>query len=171
MTEYLADCCQSVRTVIISVPLAALVPGWVETTQTSFQLRDEAEAQRQAALLPMSASVSSRILPWMFSQITALETADSSDIWNATSFTQGPCNSSNLSQLPVGEFTDAISGSCSDLNQLQTQHTFACPNTGICELPSSVSATLSSTRQNLIATFSGAGFVSDFNSHDERWMR
>lgn len=156
---------------VLAVPLAILTPSWVSTTQGSLELRQAAGAQRDAAIVSASSLVSSQIVPWMLNQVTQLETADDPESWHNTSFSEGPCNSTNLSNLPAGKYADAISTSCSELGDIQISFSADCASANACVVSDAALSRLSSTRQALLATFSEAGFVSDYKAYDERWMR
>lgn len=156
---------------VLVIPMAILVPKWVSTTQDSFQTRAAAGAQRESAILGASALVSSHIVPWVLNEVQRLETVEDPAQWNFTSFTQGPCDSTNLSNLPVGTHADAIASSCLELLQIQTDFSDDCVSTTSCRVPDAALNRLSLVRHTLANAFSGAGFVSDYRAYDERWTR
>ncbi len=156
---------------VLAIPTAILVPKWVSITQDSFEVRAAAGAQRESAIIGASALVSSHIVPWMLNEVQRLETAEDPAQWRLTSFTQGPCDSTNLSNLPVGTHSDAIARSCSELLQIQTDFSNDCVSATSCRVTDAALNRLSLVRHSLVDAFTGAGFVSDYQAYDERWTR
>lgn len=152
---------------VLAVPLALLVPSWVETTRGSFQERRAADELRDATLISSSVSVPAQITPWMMDQIERMEDADSPDEWHLTSFTEGPCDANNLSQLPAGQFADVIASSCSNLKTIQTDHSAECPSAQACNFSVRSADRLNGVRTNLIDTFAEAGFVIPYVRDEE----
>ncbi len=156
---------------LLAIPLSILVPKWVVITQESFGYRAAAGEQRETALLPASALVSSHMLPWIRNEIRRLESAETPEEWNFTPFTEGPCDSTNLSDLPAGKYADAIASTCEGLLQIQREFSSDCRIETSCDVSTAALERLSSTRKTLNDTFAGAGFVSDYNAYDTRWTR
>lgn len=152
---------------IAAVPLGLLVPSWVETTQKSLQDRSDAEALRDASLLSSSVIVPSQITPWMLGQIQRMENATNPAEWNRTSFTEGPCNPGNLSQLPRGQYADAIAASCADMMAIQEEHASDCRSIQACNISSVAQGRLESVRANLLQAFSDAGFVLPYSKEEQ----
>lgn len=153
---------------VLIVPLALLVPSWISTTQGSFQSRSESEAfQNRFGLLSSSVLVPSLIVPWMLDQVEDMEVADSPTDWHLTSFTAGPCDENNLSQLPEGQFADAIANSCTSMNQIQIDHSSECPSIQVCNISDRALERLAGVRTDLLNTFSDADFVIPYRPGEE----
>lgn len=154
--------------VVAAIPLAIFAPGWVETTRQSFEDRNAADALRDSQLISSSVLVPSQIAPWMLDRIEVMESADSPARWNQTSFTEGPCNSRNLSQLPAGQFSTAIVEGCGDLAQIQADHASECRSIQVCNISDTALARLDGVRINLLEAFSEAGLVIPYSREEER---
>lgn len=152
---------------VLAIPLALLVPSWVETTRGSFQERQAADDLRDSTLISSSVQVPAQIAPWVLDQIEHMEDAGGPLTWHLTSFTEGPCNANNLSQLPAGPFADAIATSCVSLNQIQIDHADECLSVEACNFSSSVAERLDGVRVTLLDTFAEAGLVIPYTIRDE----
>lgn len=152
---------------VLVIPLALLVPSWVETTRGSFQDRRAADELRDSTMISSSVQVPAQIAPWVLDQIEHMEDAGGPLTWHLTSFTEGPCNATNLSQLPAGPFADAIATSCVSLNQIQIDHADECPSVAACNFSSSVAERLDGVRVALLDTFAEAGLVIPYKRDEE----
>ena len=152
---------------ILAIPAALLVPSWVQTTRDSLQRRADADAQREQIIVSASVLVPSQIVPWMLNEIEQMEGATNPSTWNEVDFTQGPCNATNLSQLPVGKYADAIATACADLNETQTEYARTCVSVATCAIPEEGLAELAAVRTGLVDAFSDAGFVLEYQDEEE----
>ncbi len=153
---------------VLAIPMAILVPSWVDTTRQSLEDRSEAEAFREEfGLISSSVLVPSLIVPWMLDQIERMEQADSPADWSFTTFVAGPCDSTNLSQLPAGDFADSIDRSCKDMAQIQVDHADECPSIQVCNFSSRAMTRLDGVRTHLLDVFSDANFVIPYLREEE----
>lgn len=152
---------------VSAVPLALLVPSWVDTTRKSLQDRNASDALRESQLISSNVLVPSQIAPWMLDRIEIMERADSPAAWNRTSFTEGPCNTENLANLPEGPFADAIGVSCTDMQTIQTEFSSDCRSVQVCEISDAALARLDVVRVELLDAFADAGLVIPYTRDEE----
>ncbi len=152
---------------VAAIPLALLVPSWVDTTRNSFEDRRAADRLRDSTILSASVLVPSQIAPWMIDQIERMEAADNPADWNFTSFVAGPCDRNNLTQLPPGKFAVAISNSCINLHEIQADHADECPSIQVCNLSDRAMNRLDGVRVSLLNTFADANLVLPYEQEEE----
>ena len=153
---------------VSAIPLALLVPSWVNTTRQSFQDRNAADSLRDAQILSSSVLVPSQIVPWMLDQIERMETADSPADWHYTSYVAGPCDSHNLSQLPAGRFADSIADTCRGLLEIQLDHGDECTAIQTCRFSPEAGTRLAAVKQSLLDVFADADFVLPYIQEEEQ---
>jgi hypothetical protein len=151
----------------LGVPLAMLLPSWVSTFQESLERRQRGEEFRDRGLVSANVLVPSQIAPWMLNEIDRMEGADSPASWKATDFKKGPCDEANLSQLPAGQYSDAVAASCADLHDIQTEYARNCISVATCAIPEVALKQLETVRDELLVAFSDAGFVLPYSDEEQ----
>ena len=92
------------RNGFFSIPIGIILPGVIDTASTSFRERSESQQQFLDSLVPEALAQPIQITPWLRQRMVGMANADSHAEWFAVSFTSGPCNPGNLSQLWTGGF-------------------------------------------------------------------
>ena len=151
----------------LGVPLAMLLPSWVSTFQDSLDRRQRGEEFRDRTLVSANVLVPSQIAPWMLNEIGRMEGADSPASWKATDFTKGPCDAVNLSQLPAGQYSDAVAATCADLHDIQTKYARNCISVATCAIPEVALTRLETAKDELLVAFSDAGFVLPYSNGEQ----
>ena len=75
------------------------------------------------------------------------------------SFTSGPCDPGNLSQLPVGKYSSAIRQACGSLDDIQQRYSGDCFLASGCNVPEIAKAEIERTMDIVWDAVSDAGFV------------
>ena len=145
--------------VVAAVPIAIMAPKWVSTAQHNLGQRDQATQLREDSMVRVEVFIPSLIAPWMANQMDRMMVASSPEAWNRTSFTNGPCLSRNLSELPDGKFSDAIVQACHDMVAIQARYAGECPSTDSCNFSDESRAALVAARAEMFKGFEGSGLV------------
>jgi hypothetical protein len=143
----------------IAIPSAILAPSWVNTAQTSFEQRSQAEDRADQGRISMSILVPSQIAPWLVNRIHTMINATGPLEWREVSFRTGPCSVHNLEQLPPGIFADAVAESCVRLDAIQQQYSVNCSRAVTCDVPEVARQQLIQVRTDLYDVFEKAGLV------------
>ena len=110
-------------------------------------------------LSSIGAVVTSQIAPWMATQARTMIEAEGPLEWKAVSFTGGPCDPGNLSQLPTGKYSNAIRQACGSLDDIQQRYSGDCFLASGCNVPEIAKAEIERTMDIVWDAFSDAGFV------------
>jgi hypothetical protein len=155
----------SMLTIILIVIVAAavifgpFVPGWVSTTQESFEAIAKKKELNEAGMLSLGAIVPSQIAPWLNQQANTMINAEGPLDWQVVSFRAGPCFADNLSQLPASKYSTAIATACDELDDIQQLYSGSCFLASDCNVPEIAKEELRAAMAGVWTEFSDAGFV------------
>ena len=148
-----------IAVIVAAVPIAIMAPKWVSTAQHNLGQRNEANQLREDSMVSVEVFIPSLIAPWMANQMDRMMVAASPEEWNRTSFTNGPCFTRNLSQLPDGKYSAAIVQACHDMDSIQSRYAGECPSAETCNFSQDARAALITARAEMFEVFSDAGLV------------
>ena len=110
-------------------------------------------------LSSIGAVVTSQIAPWMATQARTMIEAEGPLEWKVVSFTIGPCDPGNPSQLPTGKYSSAIRQACGSLDDIQQRYSGDCFLASGCNVPEIAKAEIERTTDIVWDAFSDAVFV------------
>lgn len=154
--------------VAVAVVLAPFAPGWITTTQEGFAALAKQKARNEANKSSLVASVPSQIAPWMAAQVRTMSGATGPLEWQVVSFTRGPCDAGNLSQLPAGKYSAAIAQACGSFDDIQQRYSGSCFRASDCVVPEVAKSEIEQTMNLVWDAFSDAGFVLPYPETDEQ---
>ena len=88
--------------------------------------------------------------------------------WKVVSFRTGPCDAGNLSQLPVGKYSDAIAQACGSLDDIQLRYSGDCVRATTCNVPDVAKEEITQSMNRVWEAFSDAGFVLPYDVAEQR---
>lgn len=135
----------------ISIPLAIMFPGFYSGAQEGI-----VRIRRDVSIDFLEVSIPSRINPYLQRHIDTMQEADRPIEWRPVSFRHGPCLADNLSQLPVGKYSDGVADACATLDDIQTEYASSCVASDTCHIPSEAVSRLQAVSDGLNAVFSDA---------------
>ncbi|MDP6666063.1 MAG: hypothetical protein QF357_01545 [Dehalococcoidia bacterium] len=153
---------------VMAVVLAPFVPGWVTTTQDSFQAMAQQKELNDASIGPVGAMVPSQIAPWMATQARTMSAAEGPLEWKVVSFRGGPCDPGNLSQLPPSKYSDAIVQACVSFDDVQLRYSGTCFLASNCDVPEVARIELTEIMDEVWYAFSDAGFVLPYTDIEQQ---
>lgn len=146
--------------VVVSVVIfGPFVPGWVSTTQGSFEAIAKTKDINESSMKSLGAIVPSQIAPWMSTQVNTMIAAEGPLDWQVVSFRQGPCDPENLVQLPDSKYSTAIATACNDIDDIQQLYSGKCFLASDCNVPDEAVTELKLAMDRVWEAFSDAGFV------------
>lgn len=151
-----------------TVVLAPFAPGWVSTTRDSFDAMAAQKELNEASKSSLGVSVPSQIAPWMAVQARTMTEAEGPLDWKVVSFRNGPCYAGNLSQLPVGKYSDAIAQACSSFDDIQQRYSGDCFLASNCNVPEVAKAEIAQAMDIVWEAFSDAGFVLPYTEIEQQ---
>ncbi len=153
--------------VVALVVLGPFVPGWVKTTQNSFDAIAKQKELNEAGMLSLGAIVPSQIAPWLSLQVDTMIDAEGPLDWQVVSFRAGPCFADNLSQLPVSKYSTAIATACGELDDIQQLYSGNCFLASTCDVPDAAKEELRAAMARVWDEFSDAGFVLPYDEFEQ----
>ena len=145
---------------VIAIPAGVLGPRILTRGIEGYQ-----ESQRRQERQFVNVTAASWIYPWLRRNAENMRDANRPIEWRAVSFANhGPCNAKNLSQLPVGKYSFAVSSACNELDRIQLQYAADCALPGQCSVPEEAREGLQIVLDRLRVGFSDAGLVDDYDN-------
>ena len=151
-----------------AVVVAPFAPGWVTTTREGFDALAEQKDRNESNKSALAASVPSQIAPWLATQARTMTEATGPLEWNVVSFTGGPCDIANLSQLPAGKYSQAIVQACGSLNQIQLSYSGSCFRASTCKIPDAAKTEIARVMDLVWVAFADAGFVLPYSEDEQQ---
>lgn len=143
------------------------IPGWITTTQNSFESIAKSKEVKEASMTSIGAIVPSQIAPWLASQVNTMKNAEGPLDWQVVSFRTGSCATENLSQLPESKYTTAVAGACVELDEIQQLYSGDCYLASNCNVPIEAKERLTAAMDSVWEAFSDAGFVLPYTEFEQ----
>lgn len=151
-----------------AVVVAPFAPGWVTTTREGFDALAEQKDRNESNKSALAASVPSQIAPWLATQARTMTKATGPLEWNVVSFVGGPCDITNLSQLPAGKYSQAIVQACGSFNQIQLSYSGSCFRASTCKIPDAAKTEIARVMDLVWVAFADAGFVLPYYEDEQQ---
>jgi len=153
--------------VVSTVIFAPFAPGWISTTQNSFQSIAEQKSTQESSMLSLSAIVPAQISPWLATQANTMINAEGPLDWKVVSFRTGPCLGENLAQLPAGKYSESIGATCQELDRIQQRYSGNCFRAATCIVPEVAKEEIEAAMDIVWDAFSDAGFVLPYTEFEQ----
>ena len=137
--------------VVLAIPVGIAFPGFYSGAKEGVR-----RIQQQQVVQFLEVATPSFVYPYLQRNINEMKNAQSQYEWRRISFKLGPCHQANLSQFPVGKYTDGIANACQDLHNIQLDFAGDCDSATSCNIPPAAIARLDVVSTGLQETFSDA---------------
>lgn len=144
---------------VLVVVLGPFVPGWVNTTQHSFDAIARTKERNESSMKSIGVIVPAQIAPWMSSKVDTMIAAEGPLDWRVASFRSGPCKPENLSQLPDSKYSTSIATACNEIDDIQQLYSGSCFLASDCNVPEQAKEELELAIGKVWDAFADAGFV------------
>ena len=139
--------------IVVTIPVLIVLPGFYSGARENLPYFT---TEFSVPLIELRIAVPSNVVPYLRQRMMIMRNADEPVEWGGVSFQDGPCKATNLDQLPVGRYADAVAEACRSIHVVQTEFSSYCDTPTSCAVPAEAVQRLDEIEDAMMQVFVGA---------------